>query len=28
LNGSGVLKINYSNLDQLDSILKKIDKSD
>ena len=28
LNGSGVLKINYSNLNQLDSILKKIDKSD
>jgi len=28
LNGSGVLKINYNNLDQLDSILKKIDKSD
>ena len=24
-NGSGVLKINYSNLDQLDSILKKIE---
>jgi ParB family chromosome partitioning protein len=28
LNGSGILKIHYSNLDQLDSILKKIDKSD
>ena len=28
LNGSGVLKINYSNLDQLDSILKKINKSE
>ena len=25
LNGSGILKINYNNLDQLDSILKKID---
>ena len=24
-NGSGVLKINYSNLDQLDTILKKIE---
>jgi ParB family chromosome partitioning protein len=24
-NGSGILKINYSNLDQLDSILKKIE---
>ncbi len=24
-NGSGVLKINYSNLDELDSILKKIE---
>ena len=25
LNGSGILKINYNNLDQLDTILKKIE---